>query len=417
MHLRHLPVLQNWDCQSCGNCCREYHVAVTDEERRRIEGQGWDQDPATHGRPLFVRHGPWWAPRYRLAHYGDSGCVFLGPGNRCRIHERFGADAKPLACRLFPFAPVPADDHWRVGLRFACPSVAANQGRPLAEHRRDLVALTRQLEEQEGLDGVAASPALHGRQRVGWPDLMRLLHSVSALLKDRRDRVERRWRKCLALDALCRQARLENLSGGRLAEFLDLVAESLDADVPLGPADVATPTWVGRVLFRQVAAVQGRKDHGERRGRVTRSRLALLHTGWRFARGRGAVPHVNGLLRPGVTFEQMEAPAGPLSAAAEELLERYYLVKVESLQFCGPTNFGLSFWDGLESLALTLPIILWLARGLLAESGPAAVAAAVGFVDDHFGYNRVLRTRRHRWVGQILARRGELERLIAWYSR
>ena len=39
-----LPVEQNWDCQATGNCCREYRINVTDDERRRIEEQGWDRD-------------------------------------------------------------------------------------------------------------------------------------------------------------------------------------------------------------------------------------------------------------------------------------------------------------------------------------------------------------------------------------
>ena len=32
--LRHLPVLQNWDCHVCGTCCKEYLVTLTDEERQ-----------------------------------------------------------------------------------------------------------------------------------------------------------------------------------------------------------------------------------------------------------------------------------------------------------------------------------------------------------------------------------------------
>src|SRR5207253_4874543 len=49
---------------------------------------------------------------------------------------------------------------------------------------------------------------------------------------------------------------------------------------------------------------------------------------------------------PEVTFEQAEQPAGPLSKDADALLTRYYRLKVESLQFCGPTNFDLPVWDG-----------------------------------------------------------------------
>ena len=73
----------------------------------------------------------------------DRGCVFLSPDNRCRLHERYGAEAKPLACRLYPFVLVPAGDHWRVSLRFACPSVATNQGRALPQHADEILRRSR----------------------------------------------------------------------------------------------------------------------------------------------------------------------------------------------------------------------------------------------------------------------------------
>ena len=31
--VRSLPVVQNWDCHQSGNCCKEYQVAITEEER------------------------------------------------------------------------------------------------------------------------------------------------------------------------------------------------------------------------------------------------------------------------------------------------------------------------------------------------------------------------------------------------
>ena len=49
----------------------------------------------------------------------------------------------------------------------------------------------------------------------------------------------------------------------------------------------------------------------------------------------------------------------------DETLERYYVVKLNSLQFCGPPNFDLPLWAGLESLVLTLPMILWLRRAFI----------------------------------------------------
>jgi lysine-N-methylase len=237
-----------------------------------------------------------------------------------------------------------------------------------------------------------------------------------ATVRQRGDRVERRLRKCLALARLCRQARFDKVTEGRLTEFLQVLGSALDAEAPADPAAVPPPSWVGRVLFRQALALYLRKDHGPDRGIAAQGRLALLGAAWRFARGRGPVPRVHGRL-PDVTFERLEAPAGPLPDAAEDLLERYYATKIGSLQFCGPTNFGHGLWDGLESLALTFPVILWLARAFGDRPRAEAVEQAVRVVDDPFGFNPIFGTVRQRLSLSILARRGELEKLIAWYGR
>jgi hypothetical protein len=106
-----------------------------------------------------------------------------------------------------------------------------------------------------------------------------------------------------------------------------------------------------------------------------------------------------------------------LPASAEEILERYYVVKVGSLQFFGSTSFSWPFWDGLEALAVTLPCILWLTRAFSERSRDEAVTLAIQLVDDHLGFNPVLNGRRYRSTVSHLARRGELAQLIAWYSR
>ena len=80
--------------------------------------------------------------------------------NRCRLQERFGADVKPFVCRLFPFVLIPAGNHWRVGMRFSCPSAAANRGRPVADAEKDLVHLSRLLEQHVGRSADSAPPPL-----------------------------------------------------------------------------------------------------------------------------------------------------------------------------------------------------------------------------------------------------------------
>src|SRR5205807_1923502 len=99
-----------------------------------------------------------------------------------------------------------------------------------------------------------APPPLQPGQRVDWPDLLRFVQALLATVRHRGDRVERRLRKCLALARLCRQARFDKVSEGRLTEFLRVLGSALDGEAPADPAAVPPPSWVGRVLFRQALA-------------------------------------------------------------------------------------------------------------------------------------------------------------------
>jgi lysine-N-methylase len=189
--VRSLPVLQNWDCQGCSICCRQYLVSVSPEEKKRIETQGWEKEPDFQGVPLFVRVGSWLSKKsYRLNHRPDGACVFLGPDNRCRIHERHGSAAKPLACRIYPYMLVPSGDHWKLGIRFACPSAADNVGKPLAEHLGDARQYAEVLEAELGTAKVSSlPPPLQGSQTVNWSDLYLILAAISKVLANEEDSV------------------------------------------------------------------------------------------------------------------------------------------------------------------------------------------------------------------------------------
>jgi lysine-N-methylase len=412
--VRALPVIQNWDCHGCTTYCREYVVHVTDAEMSRIEEQGWSKRPEFAGVPLFKREGRW-RPRWSLNHK-DGGCVFLGEGGRCRIHEQFGSAAKPLACRIYPFVLVPAGDHWQFGLRFACPSVARGEGRPVNQHLAEIREYAAILEQQNPAAESVPAPPLQGGQRVPWGDIGIFVQGLAMLLDNRNERVELRLRKCLALANLCRQARFDKVSGERLEEFLGIMLNALGDEVPRTPSTVPPPTWVGRILFRQLLALYARKDTGPNAGLARRGRLALLGAAVRFARGSGPVPRVHALL-PETTFEKMEEGSRRWPTECEEILERYYLTKLHSLQFAGPTNFRMNFWEGLESLVLTFPAIAWLSRAFADRTPVEAVQQALQIVDDSFGYHPLLGSARQKLAIRILSFRGEIARLVAWYSR
>jgi lysine-N-methylase len=413
--VRNLPVMQNWDCHSCSHCCR-IEAVTTDEEKRRIEALDLADDPEVAPRPWFAPVGGG-ARNWKLKHRPDGACVFLTTANRCRLQERFGADVKPFACRLFPFILIPAGDHWRVGMHFSCPSAAANRGRPVVDAEKDLAKLSRLLEQHVGRSGASAPPPLlRAGQQLSWPDVCRVVQVLVEIVQDRNDRLERRLRKCLAVARVCGQTQFDSLQGNKLTKYLQAVRNTVETEVAREPADLPPPDPLfGRVLFRVFLAIFARRDRDVYRASGVRKRLGRVIDGWRFARGRGRVPRVNEFL-PEISFEEIERDTG-MPLEMDETLERYYVVKLSSLQFCGPPNFDLSLLAGLESLVLTLPMILWLRRAFTDVSPVNAVQQATQLVDDHFGGNPMLGFSHIQYLMHILAQRGELEKLVAWYSR
>ena len=423
--VRSLTVLQNWDCAGCSACCRQYHVPVTAEERARIEAMGWEKEPDLAGVPLFVRAARF-SSEYRLNHRPDGACVFLGADNRCRIHAKFGSAAKPLACRIYPYLLVPAGDHWNLGLRFACPSAAENRGQPLAEHLSEARQYAALLEADVG-PALADRPAppLQKSQPVSWSDLSRIITAVSKVLANADDAVERRWRKVLFLVSMLRKSRFDGggqadkaVTGGRLSELLHILSLASEDEAPASPAEVPAPGWVGRMLFRPLVALYARKDSGVERGPAQMSAFGRFFAATQFARGKGSVPRVHGAIGT-ATFAEAEKPLPALSEHATSLLTRWSRVKVESGQFCGPTNFNLPVWDGLESLASAFAAVMWLARVLAAggRSVDEAVTLAVRMVDDNFGFNPLLGSARQKFALRLLGARGELTKLVAWYGK
>ena len=54
--LRNLPLMQNWACHSCSDCCR-IEAVITDEEKHRIEALDLANDPEVAPKPWFAPAG------------------------------------------------------------------------------------------------------------------------------------------------------------------------------------------------------------------------------------------------------------------------------------------------------------------------------------------------------------------------
>ena len=419
--LRPLPVLQNWDCHQCGTCCKEYLVTLSPEEHKIINSQNWDITNELGGHRPFRFSGWPWARKIHLNHRPDGACVFLDDKGLCLIQKKHGYASKPLPCRLFPWILIPSGNRWQVGVRFACPSAAENKGRPMAVHTPDLegyateLVIRERLQPNSGSD-LATSPSIQGEATGAWDRFRFALDILIGLINCNPKDISLGIRAGLLWVSHLREAKLNTLGGSEFVEICNMFAELVKTEIATGPAETGAPGWVARMLFRQLAALYTRKDHGPKQGIARQGPLTRLGAILRFSYGIGPIPRLHAWVPQG-TFESAEIPGPPLSREEEEDLHRYYHLKIISGQFCGRTNHGMSLVDGFEALALTFPILLWIRRLGPVDRTRETLTKAMSIVDDHFGYNKMLGAPVYRIMTRILGNRKEIDKLIRWYSK
>ena len=234
-------------------CCRGAWVVVTPAEVERYRKVGAARlytDGGTVAEALGidpfepVAHG-----HFRIRKRADGACGFLSGDNRCRIHEELGAEAKPLACRVFPFRFHPVPGRPLVTTSASCPTIVKNEGAPLAAQSREIAALrsewTRAFPETAGpLLFVRGRPLAAETLAAIKATLRRMLDASSGDPPDLARGVERmaRW-----LEDLSRH-RVARLEPAAFAEYVALTgrhaAESADAQPP------AAASAVTRLLAR-----------------------------------------------------------------------------------------------------------------------------------------------------------------------
>ena len=419
-HRLELPTIQNWTCHNCSGCCRQHLIEVTDEERRRIIDQHWERDAEMSGRlPVLVRLSRLpGGRRHRLAHQADGACVFLDENGLCRIHAKFGEQAKPLACRIYPYAFHPAGRQLAVSLRFSCPSVVSNRGRAVSGQADEIKKLARDA-VPAGVSGLPAPP-ITPKEQLGWPDFLRIRNALDMEIAAD-EPVHVKLRRALFWIDLIDQATFAKVHGDRLDEFLDLIRRTASAEISADPDPTARPSRGGRLQFRVLTAQYARKDTFADRRFGWKGRWKLLRAYIRFVRGTGTVPPLQDVFRE-VPFADLERPFGGLPASAEKIFSRYLRVKIQGLHFCGRAYYGVPLVEGFRSLALIYPAVMWLSRWLAAGRGRNVLetddmAEALAIADHHHGYSPAFGQRNFRRRVQILARLGDIEKLCAWYSQ
>ena len=434
-----LPVIQNWSCHNCGGCCREHLIEITDDEKRRIERQGWKlSDGISMDRPVIQKIA---TGRYRLAHQNDGACVFLDENGLCRIHAKFGEAAKPLACRVYPYAFHPAGHQLAVSLRFSCPSVVQNLGTAVSEQQADLQRIGHEI--VDGKKTELAAPLIHrgsqhGDQQTEWSDLHRFLKAMDdAIADDSVDFVVRLMRVLSWMD-LVEQSQFQTIRGKKLDEFLTLVTNASVKAQPDNELPVHRPGRLAGVMFRLMTAQLARHDTEAQVRAGLGHRLGLLSAALKFTTGLGSVPVLHGSASVAKVFENgdpdednqhqkarfsdVEGEFNGRQGEIDELFTRYFRVKIQGIHFCGPAHYDSTLVDGFHCLSLMYPVVMWLARVRAVRNGRpqvclADVQAALATADHNFGYSPALGTASALKRVSLLARMKQITALVGWYSR
>ncbi len=378
-----LPVImptiakQQWSCHSCGNCCRTLVIDLSSQECASLDKYDWENQI---GVKPYVRMGR----RIMLNKRPDGACVFLDNKNLCMIHARFGEQAKPLACRIFPFSVRKIDGAWQASLRYDCPSATTSKGKPISQHHGWLSQLTRQVSHDEYVQ----RPNALDRGLLATSDEMSLItNRLSRWVEDEQLSVHQRLMALSRVSSMLFDAKLARVRGKRLGELLDIFWQSatLEVNHPL-----LAPTKRQLAMLRQVAFV-----HAEfvtldelRSGFIgqLRKRWQQLSAARRFLAGKSSVPSLQGITGQ-CTFDAVDAVIPlPQAKKVDELIQRYLLSRITSQSFFGSGYYGWPLAAGLGALTASVSVIGWLARLNCAARGCNQlqwedVAQAVAIVD------------------------------------
>jgi lysine-N-methylase len=382
----HEPQDVVFTCSECGDCCRSLDVAVGPAERRALEGLDWT------GRVERLVSGPATVPvrdqsgiGCRLPRHDDGACTYLGDDGRCLIHRHFGAEAKPLACRLYPFSFHQFGQGYAVDCSFSCRALSRGEGKPLKNYRS---------EWSELVDAGAASPQLRYRLASKTKLSLEMAATFQTFLKrflgDRSLSIPQRIRRCLQFTTLATSGDPEGPSAAVLRDaiakgLLEKEAEGWASDEMDRTQEAIFFQW----LFLALNPPPANMDRLPKpdKDRAARQRV-LAANSYRQDDGR-----------PWVDNNELEISFATVLAvdstwldaeAASELLERFLLAKVSGQRFLLAGQDALPFTEAVPKFFLCYPMVAWTAKALAASRGeeavePADLIQAIRLVDRSLG--------------------------------
>lgn len=353
---------QRWSCHSCGQCCYRLVGHLSEEERQRIEDQGWREKL---GVEPYVKFGRSWVLNKR----DDGACVFLNEEGLCAIHATYGEKAKPLACRIYPFSMRAENEGWRVSLRMDCPSAQQSQGQSLSAYKPLLEELAAKLPRGKR----RRTTEVHLQQ--GTVATAQEVEAFNGALESWLDRdglpFQQRLIGAARMSSALAQANYKKVRGDRFVELVDILIEHLpdESSEPVMP-----PTARQEGMLRQLAFAHAEHaSHGEMRGGLLArglQRVQQLQQARSFQKGRGEAPPLEGYDGT-ARFEAIAAvkPAATDWDRIENLTQRYLTARVAGFTVYGDGYYGWPLFSGFCALWLSVAAAGFLARFRAASDG------------------------------------------------
>lgn len=385
--------------------------------------------------PPYLRIGG----RTLLNKHTDGACVFLDRETKhCRIHEKHGFDAKPLACRIYPFSLRAVPEGWSASLRFDCPSVAKNEGEPLHRHLSWLGPLSRELTH----DGDIGSdcPRLFDREWATPFETAAAISLFSRLLTQSERSTSEAVARAADTTTTLLNLDYTSVREERFKELLDMLLKSAGGD----SERAQPPTPSQRAMLRELTYAHAEHlSPTEQKSRgFSRLLLRFKHLGRarRFRRGKGAVPNVWGVPK-GIRLEEASKaqPARSVSDSSastttgsardtprqgdrmNELLKRYLIQRLESRSIFGHGYYEWPMFEGLLALWASVAVVGYLARLFAVAAGRERLIwedafEALRIVDRSATRSPALGRGIERWRIRWLARGGGIARLVNEYA-
>jgi lysine-N-methylase len=371
-----LPPGARFTCHRCGDCCRSFPVALTDEETERYAKRDWKAAgvlPDHVGAVFDEVPRPGRKIARLLKRRPDGACIFLGlEDNLCRIHGKLGEPEKPLACRLFPFTVIQGDEEDprpRIGCHFACKGLATGDGAEVAGERRPLEALAGELAKVHDLAPQRGPLRWDAERSYGRSELEVVASLLTQELVDAgRPFPDRILAVARFLDLFSRSA-LAQVKDEKKREFVEILAGGIREQVKKGllKPSAKRPSFPERLLFRQILGMAVRRDPPTlvTAGVLRRSarRVSGLLAGLAFAAGGGSFVPSGSDRRVRVTDVRRLAPeADPASPEADAALTRYFSAHVAARRVLDPAFKPNEVLAGFGVLLRQYPAILLFAR-------------------------------------------------------